>query len=150
MKFVPQLLARGTLLLALAGVAPPVHAGGSAAIGAGTNWTNHNGDTDETAYSQLDQIQKPMWAAWAWPGRSTLPGEVRLEATPLAVDGVLYFTGSCGKVYAVDGVSGKMLWTYDPQIWKHQSGQDASTALPSIAAWPMPTGGFSPPRWTAG
>ncbi len=44
-----------------------------------------------------------------------LPGENALEATPLAVDGVIYFPGSFGAVYAVDAVAGKELWKYDPQ-----------------------------------
>ena len=48
-----------------------------------------------------------------------LPGEVSLEATPLAINGVLYFTGSYAAVYAVDGASGKLLWSHDPEIWKH-------------------------------
>ncbi|HTZ69037.1 MAG TPA: PQQ-dependent dehydrogenase, methanol/ethanol family, partial [Acetobacteraceae bacterium] len=47
-----------------------------------------------------------------------LPGEVSLEGTPLAVNGVLYFTGTYAAVYAVDGASGKLLWKYDPQTWK--------------------------------
>src|SRR3546814_4958448 len=47
-----------------------------------------------------------------------LPGERTLEATPLAVDGVIYFTGSYAGVYAVDAASGKLLWKYDPQTWK--------------------------------
>jgi len=37
---------------------------------------------------------------------------------PLAVDGVLYFTGSRSTVYAVDGGSGRLIWKYDPEIWK--------------------------------
>jgi quinohemoprotein ethanol dehydrogenase len=48
-----------------------------------------------------------------------LPGESTLEATPLAVDGVLYFTGSYASVYAVDAITGKLMWKYDPQTWKH-------------------------------
>jgi quinohemoprotein ethanol dehydrogenase len=56
------------------------------------------------------------------PAASTtldLPGEVTLEATPLAVDGTLYFSGSYAAVYAVDGATGKQLWRYDPETWKH-------------------------------
>jgi quinohemoprotein ethanol dehydrogenase len=41
-----------------------------------------------------------------------------LEATPLAIDGVLYFTGSDGTVYAVEGMTGKVLWKYAPETWK--------------------------------
>ena len=48
-----------------------------------------------------------------------LDGESGLEATPLAVDGLLYFTGSYAAVYAVDAVSGELRWKYDPETWKH-------------------------------
>jgi quinohemoprotein ethanol dehydrogenase len=37
-----------------------------------------------------------------------------LEATPLMVDGTLYFSGPWGVAYAVDARSGRHLWTYDP------------------------------------
>jgi quinohemoprotein ethanol dehydrogenase len=88
-------------------------------VGAGADWTGHGGDADETNYSRLTEINAgnagKLGLAWALD----LPGEVSLEATPLAIGGVLYFTGSYGKVYAVDGASGKLLWSYDPEIWKH-------------------------------
>ena len=38
-----------------------------------------------------------------------------MEANPVMVDGVLYFPGPWGAVYAVDARTGKSLWTYDPQ-----------------------------------
>jgi quinohemoprotein ethanol dehydrogenase len=49
-----------------------------------------------------------------------LPGEMSLEATPLAIDGALYFTGSSSDVYVVDIRSGKVRWKYDPEIWKRR------------------------------
>ena len=98
-------------------------AGVAHSIGAAANWTGHGADADETNFSQLDQIKaanvKQLGLGW-W---LDLPGEVSLEATPLAIDGVLYFTGSYGKVYAVDGVSGKLLWSHDPEIWKHNAAK---------------------------
>ena len=91
----------------------------AAPIGAASDWTAHNGAADESAYSRLDQIKTTnvdrLGLAWSLD----LPGETTLEATPLAVNGVLYFTGSSGPVYAVSAVSGKLLWKYDPQAWKH-------------------------------
>jgi quinohemoprotein ethanol dehydrogenase len=36
------------------------------------------------------------------------------EATPLMIDGVLYFSGPWGVAYAVDARTGRHLWTYDP------------------------------------
>ncbi len=116
MKFGTQSAVRGLLLCALAGAALPAHAGGK--IGAGDDWTNHNGDSNETAYSRLQQITNSNASKLGLAWSLNLPGEVSLEGTPVAVGGVLYFTGSEAKVYAVDGASGKILWTYDPQVWK--------------------------------
>jgi quinohemoprotein ethanol dehydrogenase len=38
-----------------------------------------------------------------------------MEATPLMIDGILYFSGPWGVAYAVDARNGKHLWTYDPE-----------------------------------
>lgn len=88
------------------------------AIGAGNDWTRRNADTSETAYSRLDQINsksiRGLGLAWSFD----LPGEGSLEATPLAIGGVLYFTGTRSTVYAVDGGTGKQLWKFDPETWK--------------------------------
>jgi quinohemoprotein ethanol dehydrogenase len=88
-------------------------------VGVAGNWPNHAGGADESGYSRLDQIKASnvdrLGPAWTLD----LPGEVTLEATPLAIDGVLYFTGSYAAVYAVDAVTGRLLWKYDPQVWKH-------------------------------
>lgn len=88
-------------------------------IGAAADWTGHGGDADETNFSQLDQIRASNIDRIGLGWRLDLPGEESLEGTPLAIDGVLYFTGSYGAVYAVDGATGKLLWRYDPEIWKH-------------------------------
>ena len=94
-------------------------AGASDAPGAGPNWTAHNGGADESAYSRLDQVNTANAGRLGLAWSLDLPGETSLEATPLAVDGVLYFTGSDASVYAVDGITGKLLWKYDPETWKH-------------------------------
>jgi len=90
-----------------------------AEVGTAANWWHHGGGADESGYSQLDEIKKDsidrLGLAWSLD----LKGEQILEATPLAVDGVLYFTGSYSVVYAVGAVSGKLLWRHDPEIWKH-------------------------------
>jgi quinohemoprotein ethanol dehydrogenase len=86
---------------------------------AGTDWRSHGGGTDESGYSSLDQIGvgnvDKLGLAWSLD----LPGESGLEATPLEVGGTLYFTGSYSAVYAVDAASGRLLWRYDPEIWRH-------------------------------
>jgi quinohemoprotein ethanol dehydrogenase len=87
-------------------------------VGTSAEWHNNNGDSDETDFSQLAQITNKnapqLGLAWSLD----LPGEASLEGTPIAVNGILYFTGSYAKVYAVNGVSGKLLWTFDPKTWQ--------------------------------
>lgn len=99
--------------------APAVAAGSASTAAAGANWLTVGGAADESGYSHLEQINasnvRGLGLAWS----RDLPGEVTLEATPLAVNGVLYFTGSYGAVYAVAGTSGRLLWRFDPQTWKH-------------------------------
>src|SRR5258708_22603563 len=89
-----------------------------AGVGTEASWTGPGGGPDETNYSRLDQISAAnvgrLGLAWALD----LPGEASLEGTPLAVDGVLYFTGSHAEVYAVEGTTGKLLWKYDPETWR--------------------------------
>lgn len=108
-------------VLALVAGCNSTHGGAdpSATVGAGKDWTAVGGAADETSYSRLDQISTgnvgKLGLAWSLD----LPGEVTLEATPLEVDGLIYFTGSQAKVYAVDARTGAVKWTYDPQVWKH-------------------------------
>jgi quinohemoprotein ethanol dehydrogenase len=113
---VSRLLLAALLGLAACHTSPDARTGG---VGAAENWTGHGGAADESNYSRLDAINPStigrLGLAWALD----LPGEAALEATPLAVDGVLYFTGSHAAVYAVDGATGKLLWKYDPETWKH-------------------------------
>ena len=87
--------------------------------GASANWAMHGGAADEAGYSRLDRVNTAtidkLGLAWSL----NLADERVLEATPLAVNGVLYFTGGYGNTYAVDGGSGKILWTYDPGTPEH-------------------------------
>jgi quinohemoprotein ethanol dehydrogenase len=94
---------------------------------ASADWLGRNGGSHETAYSALDSINthtvRNLGLSWSLD----LPGESSLEATPLAVDGALYFTGSYAAVYAVDGVTGKLLWRFDPETWKNAPAKLALT-----------------------
>ncbi|OWQ95457.1 PQQ-dependent dehydrogenase, methanol/ethanol family [Sphingopyxis bauzanensis] len=102
------------VLLSLAGCGP------SQANYADADWTSHNGGHGESAYSGLDEIAAVNAGRIGLAWSLDLDGEQTLEATPLAVEGILYFTGGTSKVYAVNGPSGKLLWTYDPEIHKHR------------------------------
>ena len=47
-----------------------------------------------------------------------------IEATPLVVDGIMFLSGPWSVIYALDTRSGKILWTYDPEVPK-QTGLKA-------------------------
>ncbi len=87
--------------------------------GAGDDWPGVGGAADESNYSRLAQVTRDNISRLGLAWYLDLPGEVSLEATPVAVDGVLYFSGNYSVVYAVDAASGELLWRHDPEIWQH-------------------------------
>jgi quinohemoprotein ethanol dehydrogenase len=113
------ILAAAALLLAGCSANDGREAQPDAGVGTGEDWTAVGGAADEASFSRLTQIgtgnADQLGLAWSLD----LPGEVTLEAAPLAVNGTLYFTGSYAAVYAVDGATGRLLWKYDPETWKH-------------------------------
>lgn len=84
----------------------------------GTNWESGGRDNTEQHFSPLSQINGETIGKLGLLWSLDLPGEHSLEATPLAVDGVLYFSGQTATVYAVDARSGSLLWRWDPEEWK--------------------------------
>ena len=44
--------------------------------------------------------------------------KIQLLMLTRAIGGTLYFSGGYAEVYAVNGLSGKLLWKFDPQTWK--------------------------------
>lgn len=80
------------------------------------NWLAHGRTYDEQRYSPLEQINDKnvtnIGLAWHYDF-DTHRG---LEATPIVMDGVMYLTGSWSRVYALNAVTGELLWEYDPQV----------------------------------
>jgi quinohemoprotein ethanol dehydrogenase len=102
---------------------PTISAEKQPAGAASVDWPGHGGPPQETAYSALAQIDRSTVGKLGLAWSLDLPDERMLEATPLEVNGVLYFSGSYSKVYAVDAVSGKLLWSYDPEVWRREPGK---------------------------
>ncbi|WP_461517230.1 outer membrane protein assembly factor BamB family protein [Porticoccus sp.] len=81
------------------------------------NWPEYYRDSNAWRYSPLDQINtdnvKKLKVAWIHQ-----PGDIQmgLQATPIAIDGILYYVAANNNVYAVDGKSGKTLWHYQPEL----------------------------------
>jgi alcohol dehydrogenase (cytochrome c) len=81
------------------------------------DWLTYHGNYKSTHFSGLDQINagnvKNLEVAWIHlPGRSTRG----LQSMPLAADGVLYYSGSYSRVFALDGATGKLIWSYFPEL----------------------------------
>ena len=81
------------------------------------DWSWYHGDDNGTRYSTLDQINKSnigdLNVAWIHQ-----PGAIEqgLEATPVVIDGVMYYAGSYNRVFALDAATGKELWHYFPDL----------------------------------
>jgi len=81
------------------------------------DWLTYHGSYKSFHFSGLDQINpdtvKNLEVAWMhFPGRTTRG----LQSMPLAADGVLYYSGSYSRVFALDGATGKVLWSYFPEL----------------------------------
>jgi alcohol dehydrogenase (cytochrome c) len=81
------------------------------------DWLTYHGGYRSYHYSALDEINtgniKNLRVAWThFPGRTTRG----LQSTPLVADGVLYYSGSYSRVFALDGATGKMIWSYFPEL----------------------------------
>lgn len=83
----------------------------------GDNWLTTGRTYDEQRFSPLRQINartlRRLGLAWEAPLGNPGGG---VEATPLAIDGVVYVSSTYGVVYAFDGRTGRELWMFDPQV----------------------------------
>src|SRR3984893_16280013 len=85
--------------------------------GGQNDWLTYHGSYKSYHYSPLAQINTSNVAnlSVAWihiPGRSTRG----LQSMPLAADGVLYYTGSYSRTFALDGATGKLIWSFFPEL----------------------------------
>jgi quinohemoprotein ethanol dehydrogenase len=79
-------------------------------------------------YSPLAQMTSAnvQTLGFAWEFKT---GTYRgLEATPIVADGIMYTSGIWGIVYALDAVTGRLLWQFDPHADSHADGQAARYA----------------------
>ena len=77
------------------------------------NWPMYHRSYDSYRYSPLAQINrtnvKDLQVAWVHQSGVVIQG---LEATPLVIDGVMYYIASNNRVFALDGATGKEIWHY--------------------------------------
>ena len=80
------------------------------------DWPTYGGTYDEQRYSTLASItsENVSKLGLAWSHEFDSPRG--MEATPLVADGVIYTTTAWSKVHALDAVTGKLLWSHDPEV----------------------------------
>ena len=100
----------------------------------GENWTSYNGDYTGRRFSSLQKITRgnvgQLRAAWVFhPGNTQ-----RLEATPVVVRGVMYFSSS-NDVFALDARTGRSVWRYSRPISSGLLDDAASHKSRGVAVW---------------
>src|SRR5579864_561570 len=90
-----------------------------------TEWPNYGNDPGGMRYSSLSQINREnvskLQVAWIFHTGDISDGShgrkrSGFEATPILLDGTLYFTTAFNRVIALDPQTGKQRWAYDPKI----------------------------------
>ncbi len=99
-------------------------------------WLSVGRTYDEQRFSPLKQINTTnvtkLGLAW-FADFDTNRGQ---EATPLAIDGVLYVSTAWSKVKAYDARTGKLLWAYDPKVPGEFAGRGCCDVVNrGLAAW---------------
>ena len=80
------------------------------------NWLTYGRTYSEQRFSPLNQISDHNAAQLGLAWYFDLDTKRGQEATPLVVDGVMYFTSAWSKVFAVNAATGALLWSYDPKV----------------------------------
>jgi quinoprotein glucose dehydrogenase len=113
-------------------------------------WRHYGGDLGSTKYAPLDLIHKDnvkkLQVAWRWSSPDNAVRARNLlkitslipfvhEATPLFVNGVLYTSTSFSQAAAIDPVTGKTKWVYDPETWKAGRPTNLGFVHRGLAYW---------------
>lgn len=79
-------------------------------------WLSYGRTYNERRFSPLTQINRSTISQLGLAWSLDLQTNRTQEATPIVVDGVMFFTTAWSKVFAVDARSGQVLWQYDPKV----------------------------------
>ncbi len=102
-------------------------------------WAAYGHDAMGSRYSPLTQISREnvsqLQVAWTFRTGDTAHTRqtMKLEATPLMVDGLLYVSTPGGKAFALDPSTGKERWTYDAKIDRNEDWGDFANR--GVSTW---------------
>jgi quinohemoprotein ethanol dehydrogenase len=100
------------------------------------NWLSYGRTYSEQRFSPLAKITadnaKQLGLAW-FADLDTNRGQ---QATPLVIDGVMYVSTAWSMVKAYDATTGKLLWSYDPQVPREVGVKGCCDVVNrGVAAW---------------
>lgn len=84
--------------------------------GKGINWFLKGGNFNGQHYSPLSEINTQNVSELGLEWVSDIPAPDGISATPIVVDGVIYFSAAYSVAFAVDAKTGKILWRFDPDV----------------------------------
>ena len=91
-----------------------------AADNSGNDWAAWGRNTGGQRFAQFNQINttnvKDLKVAWTYHTGDLAINGAEYQVTPLKVDNTMYLCTPLNKVIALDPVSGKEKWRFDPQI----------------------------------
>ena len=99
-------------------------------------WMTYGRTYDEQRYSPLDSITTENAAQLGLAWYADLDSNLQQQATPLYIDGVIYYSIPWASVYAFDAKTGELLWKYDPGTPKEWAAKICCGIVNrGIAAW---------------
>jgi quinoprotein glucose dehydrogenase len=117
-----------------------------------SDWGFYGGDVYGTRFSSLSEIDRTnvgsLKLAWTYHtgelGQEfARNGKLTFEATPVLAYGSLYLETATNIVIALDPVTGKEKWRYDPHVDRKQSYSEATSR--GVSVWEDPTPGKEGP-----
>jgi alcohol dehydrogenase (cytochrome c)/quinohemoprotein ethanol dehydrogenase len=101
-----------------------------------SEWLGYGRDYSEQRFAPQTQITQANIKQLALGWHYDFGGERQgFEATPLVHDGVMYVSTDFSEVWAFDAVTGKKLWSYDPETRAAQIKTCCSPINRGVAIW---------------
>jgi len=99
-------------------------------------WMLEGRTYDNQRFSPLKQINMENVSGLGLAWYADFDSNRGQEATPLAIDGVIYLSTAWSKVKAYDARSGRQLWAYDPKVPGEFAGRGCCDVVNrGLAAW---------------
>jgi quinohemoprotein ethanol dehydrogenase len=80
------------------------------------NWLAFGRTYEEQRHSPLTQINRETVGDLGLAWYKDMGTNRAQEATPIVVDGIMFFTSSWSRVYAMDAKTGEQIWMFDPEV----------------------------------